>query len=298
MRTEKEHGAIRIMESMSAVSEELLERCEKAGPEKKLRKGKVRRYVYRYALACAACLCLIVAGTAYYRQGFKNSEMSGSGGDMNNMGAAQDVWDGAAPGDTFPEEGAENAENQSAGNIQAAERNTAGDPFQENYALEPQWMDVNRLAALPAETEQDSESENLAKQETDASIPETASRKPDLKSRAEAAEVPEGYSLVQSEGEEPDSADTLVCSWSNGEYSLWLRITQTSLTADMQFETAPPVYSVRQEWQELIPDAGADGYVRFALLYEDGILAEYCGKLDMEEIITLMESFAVQSPAR
>ena len=103
------------------------------------------------------------------------------------------------------------------------------------------------------------------------------------------ADVPIRYSPVETEAGSGEQ-DSLLYEWSDGEQSLWLRITQTDLTVDLRFDAKPPVYTVQEDWRELIPDAGADGYVQFALLYDNGMLAEYCGALDREEIIRLMES--------
>ena len=40
----------------------------------------------------------------------------------------------------------------------------------------------------------------------------------------------------------------------------------------------------------MLPDAGDNGVVRFALLYENGMLAEYYGVLEKDEIVMLLES--------
>ncbi len=100
-----------------------------------------------------------------------------------------------------------------------------------------------------------------------------------------AAAVPAGYDLIRAEG-------SLYYEWSDGEHSLWLKLTETELTADLRFDAEPPVYTVQQEWKELIPSTDGSGYLQFALLYENGMLAEYCGALERDEVILLMESLA------
>lgn len=329
MKTDRELGAARIMESLSAVSEELLERCETAGRAAAPKEGKKYRYVYRYALACAACLCLIAVGTAYYALNLRKGgaadgspQLSGGAGGaglMNGMSAPEDApMDGQEAMETAPAEGE---------GMPAGEAVADVDQMEEIYSMmlakEPEWLDVGSLAALPGEAETEDRqkeedspvnlesirTETVTQIETDAGTEADAWAKAARQAavtRVEAARVPEGYSLMQADSDgaaaEPGNAEamgsSLVRGWSNGEYSLWVRITQTGLTPDMRFEAAPPVYSVQEAWKESIPDAGADGYTRFALLYEDGMLAEYCGCLDSGEIVTLMESLAAQDPAR
>lgn len=323
MKTDRERGAVRIMESLSAVSEELLERCEKTGKAETPQEGKKYRYVYRYALACAACLCLIVVGTAYY--GLNLRKGGASSGSPELSGGA----DGAAQMNGMNAPEAAPMEDQEAADMApaAGEGMSAGgaaedvDPIEElcgvRLAREPEWLDVSRLAALPGDAETEGErkesgdsSTNQNRQDTaQMETVETAPREASAQAaviRVEAARVPEGYSLMQAVSDgavaelenEETMESSLVRRWSNGEYSLWVRMTQTDLTADMRFEAEPPVYSVQEAWKESIPDAGADGYIRFALLYEDGMLAEYCGCLDSGEIVMLMESLAPQDPVR
>lgn len=309
MRTDKELGAVRIMESLSGISEELLERCERAGNAAEPKKGKTHRYVYRYALACAACLCLIVAGTAYYS--LSHIRMGGSGNASPKLSDGT-TGSGLMNGGTSPMDEAEvmemaPAEDMLADEGQGSVNQAEGLCGNVESDTEPEWLDVSSLAVLPGNLEEGApgkENENLFSVDSDAVQEAVDLMKAAI--RAEAARVPEGYSLVQADSRETvresekaeGMGSVLMYRWSNGECSLWLKITQTSLTADMRFDAKPPVYSVQEGWQELIPDAGADGYIQFALLYEDGALVEYCGCLDSEETIILMESLAAQSPVR
>lgn len=313
MRTDKELGAIRMMDALSAVDAELLERCEEAGAaasgenRKAVPKGRRgRRFIYRYAAACAACLCLIIAGAAYYglshlRMGSSIDGFSGKSAENNGFGTMDNMAEGqeAAPMEAADSEGG------AAGSV-SKELQPA--------AREPDWMDINGLAALSDICDLDKETggtENDAgedaleamRKETaqnPAEDPETEEAKSSgvplhqemLSEPGADAVVPEGYSLVRAElgTEEPGGQESWLYEWSDGEHSLWLKITRTELTADLRFNTQPPVYTVQEEWTELLPDAGENGIVRFALLYENGMLAEYCGVLEQDEIIRLMES--------
>ena len=58
----------------------------------------------------------------------------------------------------------------------------------------------------------------------------------------------------------------------------------------MRFDAEPPVYTVEEDWRELITKRQAGERQQLALLYEDGLLVEYSGSLTKEELITLLES--------
>lgn len=286
MKTDKELGAIRVMEALSAVDEELLERSGKTAAESK-NKMTVRRFVQRYAVACAACFCLMVLGAAYFgmRQMRMGSAENSKGMSMNSGGAGNDS-------------GLRNEELQNALPQEVPEyaaEGYAGDSIYDygtSAPMEPEWLDVEHLAALPAaEREQEAVKENDRGNDRVESANKSSDSDGAVMQSAPKAVVPERYSPVEPEAGNGEQ-DSLLYEWSDGEQSLWLRITQTNLTVDLRFDAEPPVYTVQEEWKELIPDAGADGYIRFALLYENGMLAEYCGTLEQEEIISLMESLA------
>ncbi len=294
MRTEKELGAIRVMEALSAVDGELLERSEKAGAavsgenKKAIPKGNVgRRHIYRYAMACAACLCLIVAGTAYY------------GLSQMRMGSAK----GGSKGTNGAECAMENMEAEGDG----AAGGVSGDlKFTEP---EPDWLDISRLAALSESCATEQEKGD-AENDPEKQVSDETEKMQELQRTEEVeslgastyldsswepgadAVVPEGYILELAElgKEEPGGRESSLYEWSDGEHSLWLKLTRTELTADMRFEADPLVCTVRQEWAEMLPDAGDNGVVRFALLYENGMLAEYYGVLEKDEIVMLLES--------
>lgn len=292
MKTEKELGAIRVLEALSAVDEELLERSGKASAESKNRRT-VRGFVQKYAMACAACLCLLVMGAAYFgmsRMGAGGFSQSSDG--MNGGSKGGDFGSMAAGGDNAARE-----------EIADGAAQTAGDSFawdEEAVPMEPEWLDVELLGALPGEaaTGEQAAEETAKENELTASAGEPAESDgaavQDAREKvsfAAAVEVPEGYSLLDT-GAANENQGSQVYEWSDGEHSLWLRVTSTELTTDARIDVEPPLYTVQEEWKELIPDAGADGYVRFALLYDNGMLVEYCGALEREDIIGLLDSLS------
>lgn len=299
MKTDKESGAIRLMEALNAASEELLERSEKAGVVKNSKKNTgIRFFVQKYAKACAACICLAVLGAAYF--GISQMRMGSADKAEMKSGGAGDDFNNAGRMEEMLSEGAENQEPE-----QADDGGTVFDSAAPVFT-EPEWLDVGGLEAM-AEADRlaggkaESGGTEEVRQETE-SLPQenhseekassgTVERMPSLEDAltvealTAAAEVPAGYGLLKAEG-------GLYCEWSDGEHSLWLKLTRTELTTDLRFCTEPPVYTVEEEWEELIPPADGNGYLQFALLYENGILAEYCGALEREEIIILMESLS------
>lgn len=296
MKTDKELGAMRVIEALSAVDEELLERSGKTAENRK-NSMNVRRFVKKYTAACAACLCLMLLGAAYFgvsRIRMGSASESSKGMNMNGGAAFQDTdTDGAAP-----EEVPEGAEAEAAGNAFSDEGMSV--------LAEPEWLDVEQLAALPAAVQETAETETIREDlreenEKNNELQQSADKSADadnaavqgtpaIEPGAEAA-VPERYSPVEM-GIGSGDQGSLLYEWTDGEHGLWLRITQTELTVNLRFDMEPPVYTVQEEWRDMIPDAGADGYVQFALLYENGMLAEYRGTLERAEIIELLESLA------
>ncbi len=312
MRTDKERGALRVMEALSAVDEELLERCGEPGaapaegnrasgtPEK----GRLYLFVRRYGKVCAACLCLLALGAACLN--LRQIRMGNSEGGRNMANGAMQSAERAEEGGE-PLEAADLADG--APDVMENEMSGGADGGPDEYSLgqvSPEWLDVGSLAAVPEESREDNRvTQDGISQEGNgmSQVPAKEFSAPEVKENLKneafftGARVPEEYDPVKDDPAEAEAGaegqakeDSLICEWSDGEHSLWLRFTQTGLTADMRFETEPPVYTVQENWRELIPAAGADGYVQFALLYENGMLAEYRGVLTREEIIELMES--------
>lgn len=304
MNTEKESGAIRLIEALNAASEELLERSEKAGrAESGEKKAGIRLFVQKYAKACAACLCLAVLGAAYY--GISQMRM-GSAGDANTKNAGiEEGYNGAAQmGEMVQEEIGDQEPVQIPDRAQDGGWSESAKPV----FAEPEWLDIESLKKVataagnaeangPEEVRQETETvpvEGLVKENMSTEIPEagetdTTEGRPAandaLTGEELSAAVPAGYDLISAEG-------SLYYEWFDGEHSLWLKLTETELTTDLRFDAEPPVYTVQQEWKELIPSADGSGYLQFALLYENGMLAEYCGALERDEVILLMESLA------
>ncbi len=90
MKTQKEERALRILEALSGVDEELLERCgeptavaNEGTTTGVSGKAKVYRFARRYGGLCAACLCMVLVSSVY----FKVMQPKGS----SSFGAANDA---------------------------------------------------------------------------------------------------------------------------------------------------------------------------------------------------------------
>ena len=169
----------------------------------------------------------------------------------------------------------------------------------------PAWLDIEELvqqakhSAEQDETEKYSGAQNNGALETEkaegtAGVESTTediqqNATEELRqSRKVAPLVPDSYSYIEETLSENGESRTV--EWSDGEHGLWLRFTQTELTTDVCFDAEPPVYTVEEDWRELITKRQAGERQQLALLYEDGLLVEYSGCLTEEELITLLES--------
>lgn len=284
MRTEKEHDAMRVMEALSAVDQELLERSGKKASETGHKTG-IRRFMQRYGAACAACLCLALLGAAYFgvsrmRMG-SVSESSKSAG--MNGGAGTEDMEADGSGMAEAGNGFQALDSEGAAPAEKSEDMAEADgQFCAEAPAEPEWLDTEGLGELARKDE--TENETGAVQQAPA-----AEQKHFDTAVGADIEAPEGYSPVETSPWDGGQG-SLVYEWQDGEHSLWLRLTQTELTADMRLELDSLLCTVQEEWRELIPEAGADGYVQFALLYDNGMLAEYRGALEKEELVRLLES--------
>lgn len=286
--------AMKLMQALSGVDEELLERSE----ERKTG-YKIVRFMNRYGKGCAACLCLIVAGAAFFSmRGVKTdntteSIMEMAPGLQANM-TAGGTEDGAA-GEAAELECAETAKDELA--------ETMNSDMDAGEA--PAWLDIEELvqqakhSAEQDETEKYSGAQNNGALETEkaegtAGVESTTediqqNATEELRqSRKVAPLVPDSYSYIEETLSENGESRTV--EWSDGEHGLWLRFTQTELTTDVCFDAEPPVYTVEEDWRELITEKEDGERQRLALLYEDGMLVEYSGYLTSEELIALFES--------
>lgn len=268
--------AMKLMQALSGVDEELLARSEERKPE-----HKIVRFMNRYGRGCAACLCLIAAGAAFFAmRGVKTDNTTESIMDMApglqaNMtaGGTEDV----AAGEAAELECAETAKEELA--------ETMNSDMDADEA--PAWLDIEALAQQ-AELSGAEEAGMDGAAGNEDNKQQLSSLESLRQSRKVEPLVPDSYSYIEETLSEDGESRTV--EWSDGEHGLWLRFTQTELTTDVCFDTEPPVYTVAEDWRKLITEKEDRERRRLALLYEDGLLVEYSGYLTGEELIALFES--------
>ena len=274
-KTEK---AMKLMQALSGVDEELLARSE----ERKTG-HKIVRFMNRYGAGCAACFCLIVAGAVFFSMhGLKTGNTTESIMDMAPQlqtsmtagGAENAAADEAAPAEI---EGEETAKEELAGAMSS---------YMDSGEV-PAWLDIETLAQQAERPAEQEETEKCSGLQNSAAL-ETARESVKEGVAGSEAQVPDSYTYIGQTLSEDGESRTV--EWSDGEHTLWLRFTRTELTTDMRFDAELPVYTVEEDWQKLVAEKEAGERQQLALLYEDGLLVEYSGSLTKEELITLLKS--------
>lgn len=297
-RPEREENALRIMRALSGVDEELLARSEGmdgAAETKEKKQGgnrKIVRFMNRHGRALAACLCLAVLGAAYlvveFRQENERNDGTGSDGALyiqgirTNEAEVQDKTN-AVYEDREEAEGMSPDEMWDADDLMpdnhtddvgAAE--TASDQQKQNDALNEQTQTAN-----PRPQQELSLGEAKAREALGAHVPET---------------IPEGCDFVKATYESPASGSRLVLTWSDGQHLFRVRLSQTLFAEpeEAAAETDIAVYSAAGDWEETFWQPEKSGRLQFAILYEDGVLAEYEGYLGKEDILKMFDKWSAE----
>lgn len=294
-RPEREENALRIMRALSGVDEELLARSEgmDGASETKERKQdgnrKIVRFMNRHGRALAACLCLAVLGAAYLAVEFrqKNEGSYGSRSDgayiagngmyeaemQDKQNVAYADWeeeDGVSPEEMW------DAEDSMVGNQtnNLGVTSTAGD--QNNDGLNKPVQAAEGQKREELSLEEAKECETLG-----AYIPET---------------IPAGSDFVKATYEKPASGSRLVLTWSDGRRLFRVKLSQTLFAEpeEAAAESDFAVYSAVGDWEETFWQPEKSGRLQFAVLYEDGVLAEYEGYLGREDILKMFDKWTAE----
>lgn len=249
----KRERALRIMEALSGVDEELLERSGREngataqnGEKTENRKegAKIYRFVHRHGKLLAACLCLAILGTAFW--GLQRLEGFPYGSSKTTEAFTMD----SAVDNCVPETAEEMAVAEEDKSVQNSGANIPDE--------EISWQDARELEGLGAY------------------IP---SKLP--------AEYREEYAC---KGTDSGRTVRLTLRWSNGKQDLQLGISEADWNEEIRFDAEPPVFTAEEDWKNLLPEPDEDGCRQFGLLLESGILVEYRGYLEKEEILEMFES--------
>lgn len=323
MSGRREEQALRIMEALSGVDEELLERCEGLQPAgepakpkgvSRAGRGGFRRLAGRYGGLCAAAVCLAVICAAWW-----SAEIPRSGGlkqeEALPEGAQDNMQEGGSP---------ESWEEQYPGEEQSQSR---GDGEQEGAVWEPAASDgegtEGSLPPVPLEEKEtavcfsgENETEGALQEmtesdqadlrtENDCAIP--GNRPEEFSGNADApvswedacgmagieerfpVYPPEEYVLCSATVSGEDGGPVLQYIWGDGEHTLCLKLAgkDSAWHGDGTLPVLNPA-----DWTDSLPEPGGDGAVRFAVALEDGARLEYEGWLTEEELETLLGGLA------
>lgn len=290
MKRDKKESALRIMEALSGVDEELLERCEQQERKdsdngKSLSSGnKIYRWGRRYGGLCAACLCLAVLGAAYYgMEQQKNSEA-----DMAIFAQPECADEAEVTEEETDTDDAMNSgrlENREEPEEALAETGNTNDTVSQMY-------DLQGAAVQNAETESTKELPQTDKYvQAENAAGEEISREEACATEILGTHVPDylptGYQpfrAVREAGE--DGTKKLLLTWTDGQHELSVKLT---LAENQTVDDKVSVVNVGENWESEIPEPEEDGSTCFVLLYSDGVSAEYKGWLTVDEIKRLLD---------
>lgn len=309
-------GALRLMEALSGIDEELLERsgalgsCETIsqsdGNDKVTNVSEIRKHrksgvVYRNAVA--ACLGFVVVGVLSWNalrpiwtpKGADSSSNANTGG-QGEMAENQNAYDM----EIQPEDGSAVVAEDTDGGLGAAE--VTGDMKEDIGAEAGNGRDTgSALTDLDKEvdrTEAASVENSNAQQETDETLMSTASPKLEL-TEAEARsiavigafipnDIPKGYTF---ESAYLDSQKEITIIWHNGMDSILINVSQVApenykAVDDSVFLWEDMSLEIVNSQMNSVEDTGDTDtpWGNFSVLYPEGVLLYFNGRGTAEEI--------------
>lgn len=304
---EKKKVALKIMEVLSEVDEELLARSEQ---EKKLHSA--RRW-NRFGKLAAACLCVVVVGAASYgAMNLRNgNEAAGSTQRMESMPANEDSVNrqeampedlGIASGERAPADGSEGAVTNNTATIKETE-----EPMQNAASAEVQ-ADVEGCDQLPQDSREVTQEEAYAAEPCGGYLP---------------LSLPEGY--IYENGILNEESGILFVTWTKGMDYISLTVSKEESPVLLTDISRPELYDVnlyeipygdtvpREYWQtfndpvfrqedltlelvqmrmKTVEDSGDTDTPRgdFSILYEGGMLVRFNGCGTPQSIYDMLAS--------
>ncbi|MGN0424210.1 MAG: hypothetical protein ACI4FY_02755 [Acetatifactor sp.] len=275
---DRQDQALRLMEALSGVDEELLNRSERQPSAKK----KIVQFMGRYGALCAACLMCVVLGSVYLLYGGSQSKDSAAN-EAAPIKLSQDArygiaLEGACEEEVSPSEADTEfflADTKSAVDwkIPAESVPTAGEPNGTDGAT--QGNVVGTAAGTEAERQYSGAALDTEKQMAIAGL---------------SLQAPAGYS-VSSEEEALQEDGTSVFTWYKEGVPCYVRVVLLdSATIDRLCESGEVlVRDSEGQWLTKIPAADETGCRQFAMSVGNGIVTEYYGYLTESEIKALFE---------
>ena len=312
-RQYREEGALRILEALSAVDEELLAGCDIS-----VKQQKKLIPLFKYGRACAACLCLILVGALSW-YGFQNTWRMGTSSDSASPQNGSASYEAAQETEGYPAGGiAESADMEegidtTTGSAASSDRNDAGVDSADRLAEDK----------LREEFSQDKLEDTQQSLEAEASekLTEMQARQTEGLGEYLPTKLPAGYRFenawIGREGQ-------VTMTWSRGMDSIMISVSlvvpETVETVNIEHpetyderlykipysETVPgeyfdtfdnPVFASEDLSLEIIrsrllahDDSGDTDTPRgrFSVLFPDGVLLSFNGRGTPEEIWTML----------
>lgn len=311
----RKEQAFRILEALSEVDGELLERSEEtcaAGAETagKETKGGARLYLFlrRHTKACAACLCLLICGAALWAvngaagkdtsdtrsgaaQAYRDSSMETALQEEETAMEAADTAGLNAAGNSAGQGAPQDGDAAQAGET-GAEAAKAGDAGPETAQAEGAGIEAETAedegAGIEAELEELQGAMDAAREPEDQAgivISWEEAYQTEVLGKYIPKSLPEGYEPQTAVRSGTAGSAGLTLTWSDGKRTLTLCLTETGGELP---EAELPVYGADGDWKKEILET-ADGRISFRLLLADGVLAECEGYLTEEELAALLE---------
>lgn len=291
-RPEREENAFRIMRALSGVDVELLARSEgmdAAAEAKEKKQGgnrKIVSFVNRHGRALAACLCLAVLGAAYFALEFRreNETKDGSGGGASYIkDLAMNEAETQGKQDQAYEDG-EEANDMAPGEMWDAEGSVVGEQTNGlgDTAADQHKDGLCEMQAARPTSQQELSLEEARECETlGAYVPKT---------------IPAGYDFVKAVYEKQAFGSRLVLTWSDGGHLFQVKLSETLFAKpeEAAAETDIAVYSAVGDWEKTFWQPEKSGRLWFAVLYKDGVLAEYDGYLEKEDILKMFDKWPAE----
>lgn len=270
----KKEQAFRLMQALSGVDEELLERSEE---ENRKHWTGIYYFMGKYGKTCAAVFCIVTLGAALWARETigLHSDDKMAGGAVEHV--AEQLTEGVAEEAAIAETGIEDA----------AKEETPQEAYQTGMMAdkdtgtwkEPQWTAEKKEMLVSEEAEKSNgaaEHAGMISLEEAYAIQNLGKYIP--------TELPEGYAFQYASDngmKGMQNGVTLLGATEKANFGCILHRRTCPWRCALM---PPPIFTVEEEWESLLPEKDEDGGQQFGILHEDGVLVEYCGCLSEEEL--------------
>lgn len=268
----RQEKALRLLQGMSGIDGELLERSEKTVTAS----GRVLRFARRYGAFCAACLVCAVLCSAYFlNDGWQSKDAGNS--EATPMNLTAEVRNDAREEAVCDEE--ETLLQKAAAEYLVADTAAAVD-----WRIPADGSRMDYGTGITPE-----ENANKAADGKEANKQDTIEPETQMSGAALSLQAPAGYSGNSEQELQEDG--TGVYTWYQEDIPCYVRvILLDSAAIDSLCENGDVlVRDSKGRWLTMLPAADETGLRQFAVSVGGGVVAEYYGYLTEEQIQQLFE---------